>query len=70
LIFIIINKLFKKRKIMTKDQVFGIIRHGLTFVGGILVIKGYTDDAMVQEVIGGVLALAGSVWSIVSKKSV
>lgn len=55
---------------MTKDQIFGIIRHVLTFVGGILVIKGYTDDVMVQEVIGGVLTLVGSIWSIVSKKTV
>lgn len=55
---------------MTKDQVFGIIRHVLTFVGGILVIKGYLDDAMVQEVIGGVVALTGTIWSIVSKKTV
>ena len=55
---------------MTKDKVFGIIRHVLTFVGGILVIKGYTDDVMVEEVIGGVVALTGSIWSIVSKKSV
>lgn len=55
---------------MTKDKVFGIIRHVLTFVGGILVIKGYTDDVMVEEVIGGITALVGSIWSIVSKKTV
>lgn len=53
---------------MTKEQVVGVIRHVLTFVGGILVIKGIVDDAMVQEVLGGVLGLVGTVWSIVDKK--
>jgi len=53
---------------MTKEQVFGIVRHVITFAGGILVVKGIVDDAMVQEVIGGVLGLLGTVWSIVEKK--
>ncbi len=53
---------------MSKEKVFGLIRHILTFVGGGIVLLGYTDDAMVQEVIGGVLALVGTVWSILDKK--
>lgn len=53
---------------MSKEKVFGVIRHILTFVGGGIVLLGYTDDAMVQEVIGGVLALVGTVWSILDKK--
>lgn len=53
---------------MSKEKLFGIIRHVLTFVGGALVLMGYTDDAMVQELIGGVMALAGTVWSVVDKK--
>lgn len=53
---------------MTKEQVVGVIRHVITFVGGILVVKGILDDAMVQEVLGGVLGLVGTVWSIVDKK--
>jgi hypothetical protein len=55
---------------MSKEKLMGIVRHVLTFVGGGLVILGYTDDAMVQELIGGVLAVVGTVWSIVAKKSV
>ena len=53
---------------MTKEQVVGVIRHLITFVGGILVVKGILDEAMVQEVLGGVLGLVGTVWSIVDKK--
>ena len=53
---------------MTKDQLLGILRHVLTFVGGILVVKGLAEESMIEEVIGGVSALVGSVWSIVAKK--
>lgn len=53
---------------LTKDQIFGILRHTLTFVGGLLVMKGLVDEAMVSEVIGGVMSLAGAIWSIVVKK--
>lgn len=53
---------------MSKEKVFGVIRHVLTFVGGGLVLLGYSDDAMVQELIGGVMALVGTVWSILDKK--
>lgn len=52
---------------MNKDQVLGIIRHTLTFVGGFLVMKGLTDEAMVTEIVGGVVAIVGSIWSIVAK---
>jgi hypothetical protein len=52
---------------MNKDQVLGIIRHTLTFVGGFLVMKGLVDETMITEIIGGVVALAGSIWSIVVK---
>jgi hypothetical protein len=52
---------------MNKDQVLGIIRHALTFVGGFLVMKGLVDESMVTEIVGGVVALVGSVWSIIAK---
>ena len=52
---------------MNKDQVLGIIRHTLTFVGGFLVMKGLVEESMVTEIVGGVVALVGSVWSIVAK---
>jgi hypothetical protein len=52
---------------MKKEQVLGIIRHTLTFVGGLLVMKGIVDEATVTEVIGGVLTLTGTIWSIVVK---
>ena len=53
---------------LTKDQIMGIIRHGLTFVGGILVMKGLVDETTITEIVGGVMTLTGAIWSIVDKK--
>ena len=52
---------------MSRDQVLGVARHVLTFVGGFLVVKGYLDEGLLNELIGGVLALAATIWSIVDK---
>lgn len=53
---------------LTKEQFLGIVRHSLTFIGGIMVMKGVIDEAMLSEVIGGVVTLAGTIWSIVAKQ--
>ena len=53
---------------LTKDQVLGIVRHTLTFVGGIVVMKGLVDETVVTEIIGGVMTLVGTIWSVINKK--
>lgn len=55
---------------MTKEQVLGVIRHGLTFLGGILVTKGLIDAGMLQEALGAIMTLIGTVWSVTDKKVV
>jgi hypothetical protein len=52
---------------MRKEQVLGIIRHTLTFVGGLLVMKGIMDESILETLISGVLTLTGTIWSIVDK---
>jgi len=52
---------------LTKEQVLGIVRHTLTFVGGIIVMKGLVDEATVTEIIGGVMTLTGTIWSVIDK---
>ena len=52
---------------LTKEQLLGIVRHTLTFVGGIVVMKGLVEEATVTEITGGVLTLAGAIWSIIAK---
>ena len=51
-----------------KDQLSGLIRHALTFVGGIIVTKGLIDESLFQEVLGGIMTLLGAGWSIWQKK--
>jgi hypothetical protein len=53
---------------LTQEQVLGIARHILTFVGGIVIMKGYASEAVVTQTIGGILTLIGAVWSVVVKK--
>ena len=55
-------------KNLTKEQFLGILRHTLTFVGGVLVTNGILDESVIIELTGGVMTLAGAIWSIVSKK--
>lgn len=52
---------------LTKEQVMGIVRHTLTFVGGLLITKGLIDESMLSEVVGALTTLSGVIWSIVAK---
>ena len=52
----------------TKEQILGIVRHVLTFGGGLVVAKGLVDEATAQYIIGSVLALIGTIWSIDAKR--
>ena len=53
---------------MNQEQVLGIVRHTLTFVGGILITPGLIDEGTSAEIIGTVITLIGTIWSVVSKK--
>lgn len=48
----------------------GIIRHVLTFVGGILVSLGWADEATATAFIGAVITVVGGVWSIMTKRKI
>ena len=52
---------------LNKDQVIGIIRHTLTFVGGILTTMGTIDASMSELLIGSIMGVIGSIWSIKAK---
>ncbi len=52
---------------MNKEKVLGIVRHVLTFGGGILIAKGIIDESTASEIIGGVITLVGAIWSVVAK---
>jgi hypothetical protein len=52
---------------LTKEQIFGILRHVLTFGGGILVTKGILDEAAWEIISGSTITLVGSIWSVIEK---
>lgn len=52
---------------MSKEKVLGVVRHILTFAGGIVVAKGFVEESLSEELIGSLMTLGGVVWSIVDK---
>lgn len=58
----------KNKTQMTREQILGILRHALTFVGGVLVAKGFASEASITELIGSAMTLVGAVWSVVKNK--
>ncbi len=52
---------------LTKEQLLGIVRHTITFIGGILITNGYLDDSILTEIVGGVTVLTSAIWSIFAK---
>jgi len=52
---------------MKREVILKMVRHTLTFVGGLLVMKGYISEETMLEIVGGVLTLVGGVWSVLRK---
>ena len=48
-------------------MILSIIRHSLTFVGGLLMAKGLIDEAAVSELVGGIMAITATIWGIIEK---
>lgn len=53
--------------VMNKNQIIGIVRHTLTFLGGIIVTKGLIDESTLLEIVGSISTLIGAIWSIIEK---
>lgn len=53
---------------MNKDKILGVVRHILTMGAGYLMAKGIVDEGSAQEIIAGVMALIGVLWSVADKK--
>lgn len=50
------------------EMVLGLIRHILTFGGGLLSAKGYIAETDVELITGAVITLVGTAWSAYDKK--
>lgn len=53
---------------LTQTQINGLIRHFLTFVGGILLTLGYIDSTALEMASGSIMTLVGIVMSALNKK--
>lgn len=53
---------------MSKEAILGVVRHILTFGGGLLVSRGTISEPTMLEGVGAIITLAGIVWSIRQKK--
>lgn len=53
---------------MNKEMILGVIRHLLTAFGGAFAANGAVTSTDIETIIGGVVALVGVVWSVISKK--
>jgi hypothetical protein len=53
---------------LTKIQLLGLVRHTLTFVGGIFVAYGTLTSEELVSLIGSASTLTGVIWSIINKR--
>lgn len=44
---------------MNQDTILSLVRHVATTAGGLLVAKGLADEAMIQGIVGGIVAIVG-----------
>lgn len=51
---------------MHKEQILGLIRHVLTMVGVYVSQKGIIDAGGAEQIIGGIIAGVGLIWSYYS----
>lgn len=52
---------------MEQAQVQALIRHTLTFVGGVLVTLGWADQATAMQITGALAAIISVAWSAIDK---
>lgn len=51
-----------------KDIILGLVRHGVTTMGGVLVTAGYVDESGIQTLAGAAAVLVGAGLSVIDKK--
>jgi hypothetical protein len=54
---------------MNKDTLLAILRHALTFVGGLAAQQGFASSDDITAGVGAVITLVGLGWSIYEKRA-
>jgi len=53
---------------MNQDQLISLLRQILLTFGGVLVGKGYVDDATMTMIVGGVVAIVTGLWGVYARR--
>ncbi len=54
---------------MTKDITLGLVRHGLTALGGVLGARGVIAASDVELAVGAIMTLVAVGWSVLAKRA-
>lgn len=54
---------------MNKEKWLSIVRHSLTFVGGVLITTGWVSEVLVMELSGLFITLLSTIWGVSNKKT-
>jgi hypothetical protein len=54
--------------LISKEQFLGLVRHAITFIGGIIVAKGNLDPSALDTIVGVAVSVAGLIWSLMSEE--
>jgi len=55
---------------MNKEKLEGFTRHLFTFLGGVIVMRGYISEDIWAEITGIAISVVGLIWSIKSKEKI
>ncbi len=59
----------KAKDKIVKDIVFGIVRHGLTTLGGALLAHGLVNAGQLNDGVGSLMVILGLGWSLWEKRA-
>jgi len=51
---------------INKDQFLGVVRHVVTFIGGVLVARGKLDMGSVETIVGFITTVTGLIFSFIA----
>ncbi|MBI1213943.1 MAG: hypothetical protein GC190_20980 [Alphaproteobacteria bacterium] len=49
---------------MNKDFMLSLVRHASTFVGGLLIARGFADASQVETLVSGLVTATGIFWAL------
>ena len=53
---------------LTKEQLLGLVRHTLSFIGGILIAYSMVNPGMMNVILGSASTITSVIWSIMQKR--